>query len=100
MGALLLCHGAFGWLHQVQDTPVPAHLVAKHAPHQTDPPVASDYAAAFFALLVGLVYALLRRAAQARSALPAPRFTGRLLPATIPHLPRGPTPPLLQVFRL
>ena len=107
VGALLLCHGAFGWMHQVQDAPIPAHLAAKHASHQAGhgtadghPPVESDYAAAFFALLIGLVYALLRRAARTTPALPAPRLTGRPLPATISHLPRGHTPSLLQVFRL
>ncbi len=105
VGALLLCHGAFGWLHQVQDSPIPAHLAAKHASHQAEhgtedghPPMKSDCAVAFFALLFGLVYALLHRAA--RPALSAPRLTGRPLPATLTHLPRGPTPSLLQVFRL
>ena len=106
-GALLLCHGAFGWLHQVHEAPISAHLAVEHASHQmghgsadSHPPVASDYAAAFFALLFGLVYALLRRAGRARPAVPAPRLTGQLLPATIPHLPRSPTPSLLQVLRL
>ncbi len=77
----------------------------EHTSHQEEhgtaddhPSGAHDYAAALFALLLGMIYALSRR--EARDIFPAPRHTGSLATARMLHLPRGPSPPLSQVFRL
>ena len=104
IGALLLCHGALGSLHQLHDVPDPAPM--KHAQHHggndasDDHPASANYAAVFFALLFWLVYGLLRSATGARTSLPAARAAIGAVPAKIPILPRGPTFLLLQVFRL
>jgi hypothetical protein len=106
VGALLLCHGAFGSLHQIE---APVHFdhspVVGHTSHEQEhgaaddqPPGAHDYAAALFALLLGMVYALLLGVA--RDIFPASRRTGSLATTRTFHLPRGPSPPLFQVFRL
>jgi hypothetical protein len=106
VGALLLCHGAFGSLHQVEGPVLSDHsTVVEHTSHQEEHGTADDhlvgahdYAAALFALLLGMVYALLRR--EARDTFPAPWRTGSLATARIFHLPQGPSPLLSQVFRL
>jgi hypothetical protein len=108
VGALLLCHGAFGSLHQLQDGALSGHpTIEQHSSHHgehgsTDshPVRATDYAAAFFALLFWLVYELLRRKVLMPQAPSAPRLIGRHSPMVVLHPPRGPTPSLLQVFRL
>jgi hypothetical protein len=83
------------------------HLTAEHPSHQDEqvpadghPVGASDYAAALFALLLGMVYGFLHREARGRDALFALRRIGLLPTTRIFHLPRGPDPPLFQVFRL
>jgi hypothetical protein len=106
VGALLLCHGAFGSLHQFEGPLLSEHsTVVEHASHQEEhgtaddhPSGAHDYAAALFALLLGMVYALLRR--EPRDTSSALRHTGSLATTGMLHLPRGPSPPLSQVFRL
>lgn len=107
IGALLLCHGAFGSLHQFHGADEINLIFAEHAQHQQeheapdfDPPLATDYFAAFFALLFWLAYSLLRRRSVVRFAPPGASVTRRPVPAEISNLPRGPSPPLLQVFRL
>jgi hypothetical protein len=104
-GALLLCHGAFGSLHQFKGPVLFEQPTVEHASHQEEPADghalgAHDYAAALFALLVGMVYVLLRREARIRGALPALRRTGLLPTTEMSGLPHGPSPPLLQVFQL
>jgi hypothetical protein len=94
VGALLLCHGAFGSLHQLNGP------VLFEQPAEGHPLGAHDYAAALFTLLLGMVCMLLRREARIRGALPALRRTGLLPTSEIFRLPHGPSPPLLQVFRL
>jgi hypothetical protein len=108
VGALLLCHGAFGSLHQVKGPVLSEHLTVEehtshheeHGPADGHPVGEHDYAAALFALLLGMVYALLRGETRSRDAFPAPRRTGSLPTTRVFHLPRGPGPPLSQVFRL
>ncbi len=107
-GALLFCHGAFGSLHQFKG---PMHLehsqLVEHTPHQEEhgpadghPSRAHDYAAALLVLLLGIVYTFLRRKTRSRDAFPATRRTGSLPTTKVFHLLQGPSPPLLQVFRL
>jgi hypothetical protein len=109
VGALLLCDGAFGSLHQLEGPLLADHLtVVEHTSQQEEHGAADDhllggahdYAAALFALLLGMVYALLRRETRSGGAFPAPRRTGSPPATTIFHLPRGSSPPLSQVFRL
>jgi hypothetical protein len=105
VGALLLCHGAFGSLHQfkglvLSEQPTVEHTShhEEHGPPDGHPVGAHDYAAALFALLLGMIYGFLRR--EAKDAFSALRRTGSLPPPGLFHLPRGPSPPLSQVFRL
>ena len=107
VGALLLCHGAFGSLHQISNVALLEHPTVVHPSHHQEHeptdghPVGShDYAAALFALLLGIVYVLLRRETRGWNASPALSRTGLLPTTAVLHLPRGPGPPLLQVFRL
>jgi hypothetical protein len=103
VGSLLLCHGAFGSLHQLKGPMLSNH--PEHSSHHEErgpadghPVGEHDYAAALFALLLGMVYALLR--GEGRDVFPAPRRTGSLPTTRVLHLPRGPGPPLSQVYRL
>jgi ABC-type nitrate/sulfonate/bicarbonate transport system permease component len=106
VGALLLCHGAFGALHQLEAPVLSGHsTVVEHTSHQEEhgtaddhPLGAHDYAAALFALLLGMVYALLRGVVW--DVFPTSRRTGSPATTRTFHLPRGPSPPFLQVFRL
>jgi hypothetical protein len=106
VGSLLLCHGAFGSLHQLKGPMLSDHsTVEEYTSHQEEhgstgahPMGTHDYAAALFALLLGMVHVLLRR--EGRDAYPTLRRTGSLPTTRIFHLPRGPDPPLSQVFRL
>jgi hypothetical protein len=108
VGALLLCHGVFGSLHQLKGPVLSDHLTevehtSLHEEHGSTgghPLGAHDYAAALFALLLGMVYTLLHLETRARDAFPALRRTGSLPTTRIFHLPCGPSPPLSQVFRL
>lgn len=106
VGALLLCHGAFGSLHQFHVAPETGLMVVEHAQSQqgheapdSDPQGTPDYVAAFFALLFWLVYGFLRSETHIRLAREVANATQRATLAKVSKLPRGPTPPLLQVFR-
>ena len=107
-GALLLCHGAFGSLHQfkgpahLEHSPVVEHTShpEKHGPADDHPLGAHDYAAALLVLLLGMVYTFLRRETRIRNGFPATRRTGSLPTTKVFHLSLGPSPPLFQVFRL
>ena len=111
---LLLCHGAFGALHLFSGPlilPIPAaEHAASHsgdenpdetrnggypAQHHTD----SGYFAVLLGLLAGvalLLFGHVRRWYESYTA----RFVGNTVPAVVTNLPRGPTAPFLQVFRL
>jgi hypothetical protein len=114
VGALLLCDGAFGALHQVsalRDVPAGEHSAhaskgaAAPDEHQKDGQgsghqrVHHAYAAVLFAILLWALIRLLNTA-WSWGTLSASKSTGRgFLPAAF-RLPRGPTAPVLQVFRL
>ena len=111
---LLLCHGAFGALHLISGPltlPVPA---GEHAPshggdensdgtrnggypaqHHTD----SGYFAVLLGLLAGVTLLLLGHVRRWYGSY-APQYVGKTVPAVVTNLPRGPTTPFLQVFRL
>lgn len=125
--ALLFCHGAFGALHQTA-TRLAEPSEGHHAP--ATPPAAvghhpghggaaaeqsfaehqvahyggamahADYAAALFVVLVGAVLSMFFAWSPARNLADAARPLGRLLAPFYLRPPRGPTLPLLQVFRL
>ena len=107
--ALLLCHGAFGYAHQLPATEThAAHAV--HTAHtagghnsvpdgETDGAHQGAYFATLLALLFGTVLLLGGRGwARVRLSVPAVPRHGRK--TAILHPPRGPTLPSLQVFRL
>ncbi len=60
----------------------------------------AHYFAAFLVALLGLVLALLLRGARLWGRVSAPLAFYRRLRLSISHPPRGPTLPVLQVFRL
>jgi hypothetical protein len=105
--ALLFCHGAFGYAHQLPPADATAAHVA-HAPggHQPDPDGVADgshLGDTYFATLLLLFFGtslLLGGGVSVGAKLPAPtswmgdRKVRRLRP------PCGPTPSCLQVFRL
>ena len=110
--ALLFCHGAFGYAHQVSplDVPVEKGAHSAHAVHAAggqhpgedrgaDGPHMGD---AYFATLLLLLFgtSLLLGAVLVGGKLPAaPSWEGYHGARWLPP-PRGPTLPLLQVFRL
>lgn len=116
---LLLCHGAFGVEHLISDplsTPAApvdhsaAHASAHHETHH-DGQASSDGeeraahhgAAEYFFVLLGIflgpAFWLLRGSFKSWFGT-ATRLFGTRLPEPVVNLPRGPTPRLLQVFRL
>lgn len=114
--ALLFCHGFFGALHQLPG-PAGYQLVAGkvvgedhplshargHSDHRTSLHLGhADYCAVVLVsvLLLGALARLLLSRAWRWRDVDAARFLGQLLPPCVPHRPRGPTAPLLQVFRL
>ena len=119
VGTLLLCHGAFGALHQLEEQSLlqrpfehhPAvhtfgdHALADPASHRDgghgisrDAPAGSaNYTAVLVILLLGAGCLLLCRTSLAPPPL-APASVR--LRAFLPPRARGPSPPLLQVFRL
>lgn len=108
-GALLLCHGVFGTHHLLPNVPVSAHpahgyhaIVGHEAPERgTDHPTTTGYFATLLAFALGTLFWLLLRNARAWSGVTVPRrHFARPLPPTFFHSPRGPSPPLLRVFRL
>jgi hypothetical protein len=111
---LLLCHGAFGSLHLIPGAlslPVPAgEHAASHSPdegrdatrngeHPLQHSAGTAYSAVLLGLLVGVALFLVGRARRWYGSF-APRFVGSPVPAVLTNLPRGPTTPFLQVFRL
>ena len=104
--ALLLCHGAFGYAHQLPPAEATsahvAHAAGGHLPDPDEGAAGSHLGGTYFVTLLVLLLgtSLLLGGGVSVSALPAPTpGTGghkvrRLYP------PRGPTPSHLQVFRL
>ena len=117
IGALLLCHGVFGALHLWSTTEHAAstdsHLAQDHhasseAGANTDEHTMCHllHAAAYYAVLLAaflwLVFGLLllKGAARLWSTSTAPAASFRRFGPVVLHPPRGPTLPVLQVFRL
>ena len=105
--ALLFCHGAFGYVHQLPPVDVQsAHAAHVVGGHQPGPGQATDglhLGDTYFATLLLLLFGtslLLGGRVSVGAKLPDPALwrgghkTRRLPP------PRGPTPSRLQVFRL
>lgn len=105
--ALLFCHGAFGYAHQlpqgeVQATPA-AHAAGVHQPDSGETTDGAHPGAAYFATLLLLVFGTLLALGDWRPAaarLPVPTALRNFYRARVLPPPRGPTLPSLQVFRL
>jgi len=107
--AILFCHGFLGVLHQTCGPPEHSHLTAQHSAHAPgdsgDHSEAhlgcSDYAAVLISVLLGAVICLLLKGVRTWSRFALSRFLERYyaLPLVL-HPSRGPTIPILQVFRL
>ena len=101
----LACHGLFGAMHQMQSptegqrAAAPQHLV--HEDHVVHPSHADYYAVVVAALLLlgAAIWFLLNGVPYRAAGFDATRAWRHSSPRAI-HLPRGPTAPLLQVFRL
>jgi hypothetical protein len=116
VGALLLCHGVFGALHLCSTTEHAAsadsHLTQDHhasseaGANTNEHSVchllhAAAYYAVFLAAFLWLVFGLLLlKGARLWSTSTAPAASFRRFGPVVLHLPRGPTLPVLQVFRL
>src|SRR5215216_5264713 len=110
VGALLLCHGVFGVLHRCSDPSMPMHQDHEHlsfmekgtSTHEHTPchAAGAEYFAVLFAAFLGLVLGLLLTGTRLWASLAAPLTAGRRFAPLVFHPPRGPTLPVLQVFRL
>ena len=105
--ALLLCHGAFGYAHQLPPALATsahvAHAAGGHLPDPDGGAAGSHLGDAYFATLLLLLFGaslLLGRGvlADAKLLAPMPWMGGHKVRRL--HPPRGPTPSRLQVFRL
>ena len=111
VGTLLLCHGVFGALHLCSASHASTSHVHEHLSH-TDAGTGvqehtachlmdvAHYFAVFLAALLGLVLWLLLKGARLWGRVTAPLVFYRRLRPPVFHPPRGPTLPVLQVFRL
>ncbi len=105
--ALLFCHGAFGFAHQL--TPPDAamasaghseHVAAGHGGQESgEHSVGGGYFATLLALVLGAFVLLVERVPSS-VRLRRPRLSQWRVPSVVLHAPRGPTVPLLGVFRL
>lgn len=110
--ALLLCHGFFGALHLLPANrgPAPEIAAAQEATvagagstHEDPavPSVGKEYFAVLVVLLLGLFLRPLLRRIGPWCRRAAPRtYSGLRTRLRVAHPARGPTGPLLQVFRL
>jgi hypothetical protein len=104
--ALLFCHGAFGYAHQLSPADgTAAHAAHAEGGHQPDPARGAaglHPADAYFATLLLLLFgtSLLLGGVSVGAKLPVPesRMGGHKVRRL--HPPRGPTSSYLQVFRL
>lgn len=113
--AFLACHGFLGAPHHApHHAPSPPDHSHHSEEHSTHAPAEdpgdhqggihlghSGYAAVLISILLGAVLGLLLSGARAwYKPATVPRLTGRYLLSLVLHPPRGPTAPLVQVFRL
>ena len=107
---LLICHGAFGGLHQLATSAAPStpaiEAHASHAGASSDEGGASDeglgalgYFATLLSILVAVSWLHLRNILRWRGVPPLLRQRQRHPLAVLPY-PRGPSISLLQVLRL
>jgi hypothetical protein len=104
--ALLFCHGAFGYAHQLPPADASAaHVAHVEGGHQPDPDGGADgshLGGTYFATLLVLLFgtSLLLGGVSVGAKLPVPesRMGGHKVRRL--HPPRGPTSSYLQVFRL
>jgi hypothetical protein len=111
---LLLCHGAFGALHLLSgpltlQVPAGEHAAShsgdedpdetRNGGHPAQHHASSGYFAVLLGLLVGVALLLLGHVRRWYRSF-APRFVRNTAPAVVTNLPRGPTAPFIQVFRL
>jgi hypothetical protein len=113
IGVLLLCHGVLGFTHQIPHGCEAAHLLPiaasadEHAAgdaggHAVEDPACEHMFTGYFAVLLALFGAAvlgLLLGPQKRRVTVSPPCRSLSLPA-FAHPSRGPTLPLLQVFRL
>ncbi len=114
VACLFLCHGALGSLHlfsgPLAHSALPGEHIVRHAPtegsggtgngdHTEQHRVGAEYFAVLLGFLIGGIVCLLDKARRWYAA-PVLQLVGRLQPTLVSNLPRGPTAPLLQVFRL
>lgn len=114
VGALLLCHGVLGFAHEISchgcyPSDLPANVSPAGHEHGSsgdttgDDPAGGHTFTGYFGItlaLFGAILGLLLRARKWRWVA-SPRLYYRPHPLpTLARLPRGPTLPLLQVFRL
>ena len=113
--ALLLCHGVYGAAHQVHQAPgaTDLHHGAGHASHGDEPGTSGGhpgpydegcfgcvaYAASLLVVSIGAVLWLLRGGPSWDEGNAAMLLQVRK-PRAVLHPARGPTLPVLQVFRL
>ncbi len=112
---LLACHGFLGAPHHLPGLPDHSHHAThpagehpSHAPAEGLPDGHpglhlghSGYAVVLISVLLGAVLGLLLSGVRAwGKTAAASRPIGRYLPPLVLHPPRGPTAPLVQVFRL
>ncbi len=111
VGTLLLCHGVFGVMHLCSASHAStSHGHEHHSPTDAGAGVqehvachlmdVAHYFAVFLAALLGLVLWLLLKGARLWGRVTAPLVFYRRLRPPVFHPPRGPTLPVLQVFRL
>ena len=105
--ALLVCHGTFGYAHQLSPAEANgAHAAPLEGGHHSGPDQGTDEThseGAYFATLLALFFGtflLLVGRVPASARLLAPVTANRIRWARILLPPRGPTLPSLQVFRL
>ncbi len=111
LGFVLLCHGIYGVAHLCSTSPVAMHGGHEHSAstgtgvdtHDKHPPChlgGAEYFAVLFAAFLGLVLGLLLKGARLWAGVAPSLVFCRALHRFVLHPPRGPTLPVLQVFRL
>jgi len=111
VAVLLLCHGAFGYAHQLtlSEAPQTSSAHSKHAipghgaSHSSGATDEHSVSGGYFATLLALLFSVLlllggRLSPSVR--LPAPASFRRGVPRLVFHPPRDHIAPLLGVFRL